>query len=651
MFFITMNRKKFKYFYLIIDKIMYCKIFNIITISFVIILISITFSKSYSQDSNCIYNETDWDGDGIPNVWETRGIDINNDSVIDYGLSSFNVSPLHKDLFLEIDYMKHHGIFGGVLERIQQAFKESGVCNPGEEPDGINLHIQYDQEIPHQSFIPTYSFVGSDYVRTWKGFDDLKNKYFGTKDEKDDNPNVNNTLLAKSKIFHYVIFAHAIDSIDNAMSGLSRGIPGMDLIVSLGNWKSGGANVIGHYNGNTNHQAGTIMHELGHNLGLGHGGSDGINCKPNYLSIMSYLRQMPVKLPPAFYKLDYSRIELNPLNESSLDETKGVNPRIPMDIPDVLIIGNNFNFVKYPIDWNYNGRMESRIAQDINLFPTIGDCAKNTPGQFLKGYDDWDNLIFITNQSNFGTSGSGTLERLSTENGILEEVEELTYDDVKGMIEITLESVNNTTNTLAPSTTLGEELNSEVMDMIETKLESVNNTTINMIAPESIPVKDFYTENILGDSLSIDAEGGDFATGGEGSTDDNLLDSSSSSSVSEPLSSITTEDNLISLFDEPFNEDIVSSLNSSSFIDKVKSPNYDIDYNKTINNLESLKTTFDSSLGGLAEDDLITDPIDQRNVYSEIDSAIDILKANSCLEDNCVVLEKHPNKTLVFSAD
>ena len=111
------------------------------------------------------------------------------------------------------------------------------------------------------------------------------------------------------------------------------------------------------------------------------------------------------------------------------------------------------------------------------------------------------------------------------------------------------------------------------------------------------------------------------------------------------------QNNLISLFDEPFNEETISSLNSSSFIDKVKSPNYDIDYNKTINNLESLKTTFDSSLGGLAEDDLITDPIDQRNVYSEIDSAIDILKANSCLEDNCVILEKHPNKTLVFSAD
>ena len=625
---------------------MYYNILSAIIISFVIILISITFSKSYSQDLDCIYNETDWDGDGIPNVWETRGIDINNDSVIDYGLSSYNVSPLRKDLFLEIDFMKHHDIFEGVRERIIQAFKDSGVCNPGEEPDGINLHIQYDQEIPHQPFIPTYSFVGSDYVQTWKGFDDLKNKYFGTKDEKDDNPNVNNTLLAKSKIFHYVIFAHAVDFVGNTMSGLSHGMPSMDFIVSLGNWKSGGANVIGHYNGNANHQAGTLMHEFGHNLGLDHGGGDGINCKPNYLSIMNYLRQMPVILPPAFYKLDYSRIELNPLNESSLDETKGITTKIPLEIPDVLIYGtygNQFNFVKRAIDWNYNNNFEFNIPQDINLFHGIDACAKNTPGQFLKGYDDWDNLIFITNQSKFGTSGSGTLAGLSTDNGILEE--ELTYDDVMGMIETKLESVSNTTNTLAPSRTLGEELNSEVMNMIETKLESVSNTT-NTLAPESIPIKDFYTKSILGDSLSIDTDGS--------ADDDKVVDSSSS--VSKTLSPITKEDNLISLFDEsfneyivsPFNKYIVSSLNSSSFIDKIKSHNYDIDYNETINNLESLKTTFDSSLGGLAEDDLITDPIVQRNVYSEIDSAIDILKANSCLEDNCVVLEKHPNETLVY---
>ena len=589
------------------------KLSSTIIILFVIISLSITLSKSYSQDSDCIYNENDWDGDGIPNDWEqTKVIDINNDGTPDYGLSSFNVSPLHKDLFLEIDYMENHEVFEGVLERLQQAFKESDVCNPGNEPDGINLHIQYNQQIPHQPVIQTYSFVGSDYVRTWKGFDDLKKKYFGTNEEKANNPNVNNTLLAKSKIFHYVIFAHAIDNIDNTMSGLSRGIPGMDFIISLGNWKSGGANVIGHFNGNSNHQAGTLMHEFGHNLGLGHGGGDGINCKPNYLSIMNYLRQMPVILPPAFYKLDYSRMELNPLNESSLNEIKGVTTRIPLDISDVLIIGNqyNFNFVKRSIDWNYNGRFEAGIPQDINLFLNIPGCDKNTPGQFLQGHDDWNHLILTANQSNFGTSGIDTLDLLSLENETLGE-KELTYEDIVKMIETKLESTTNTTNTLTPSTTLGEELHPQVMNMIETKLENVTNT-IDILVPESISVRDFYTESILGDSLSIDSD----------NDNTNISLMNSASQLSKPLSPLTSEDNLIrnnllSLFDEPIKENLSSSLTSSSILNKIKSNNYDIDYNKTITNLESLKSTFDSSLGGLAEDDLITDPIDQRNIYSE----------------------------------
>jgi len=645
---------------------------NTLIILCVIISLSAVLPKSYSQDSDCISNPNDWDGDGIPNDWENRGIDINSDGIIDYGLASFNVSPLHKDLFLEIDYMKNHGIFEGVLEKIQQAFKDSDVCNPDHTP-GIKLHIQYDQEIPHQPVIQTYSFVGSDYLRTWKGFDDLKKKYFGTNQEKDDNPNVNNTLLAKSKIFHYVIFAHAIDNIDNSVSGLSRGIPGIDFIVSIGNLKSGGAKVIGHYNGMDNHQAGTLMHEFGHNLGLGHGGGDAINCKPNYLSIMNYLRQMPVILPPAYYKLDYSRMELSPLNESSLDELKGVTASIPIDVPDPLIIGNafNFNFVKHAIDWDYNGRFEARIPQDINLFSKIDACAKNTPGQFLEGYDDWDNLIFIPNESGLGPRENGTLSVHSIENDTMGE-KELAYEDIMVLQVSSLESIRNTTITLAPNTTLGDELNREIIGRIETSLGSISNTT-NMLSPESITVKDFYNESILGDSISIEANtssnhnnlpnssslfSGSLLPSSSifsgaiipvSSNHNNLPNSSSLFSVG--LSQDTTKGNLISLFDEPFKENTVSSLNSSLYMDKIESNSYEINYNKTITNLESLKTTLDSSLGGLAEDDLITDPVDQRNLYSGIDNVIEVLKANSCSGDNCVVLEKNPNETLLFSAD
>src|SRR6185369_4859250 len=38
-------------------------------------------------------------------------------------------------------------------------------------------------------------------------------------------------------------------------------------------------------------EAGIVMHELGHNLGLRHGGFEDTNYKPNYLSVMNYAFQ------------------------------------------------------------------------------------------------------------------------------------------------------------------------------------------------------------------------------------------------------------------------------------------------------------------------------------------------------------------------
>ena len=64
------------------------------------------------------------------------------------------------------------------------------------------------------------------------------------------------------------------------------------------------------------------MHELGHNLGLRHGGGDNVNCKPNYYSVMSYSRQLPDFLSPR--PLDYSRGAQPTLNESALSEGGGV---------------------------------------------------------------------------------------------------------------------------------------------------------------------------------------------------------------------------------------------------------------------------------------------------------------------------------------
>jgi hypothetical protein len=106
-------------------------------------------------------------------------------------------------------------------------------------------------------------------------------------------------------------------------SGMSD-VGGEDSLITLGLWGGDGQTVPV--------QAGTFMHELGHTLGLTHGGfyydtpnsyipTVEPNCKPNFQSVMSYFFQVDLLdngVP------DYSEQELSPLNENSLLGVPGV---------------------------------------------------------------------------------------------------------------------------------------------------------------------------------------------------------------------------------------------------------------------------------------------------------------------------------------
>ena len=93
---------------------------------------------------------------------------------------------------------------------------------------------------------------------------------------------------------------------------------GGDVIVTLGRWDD--------FTGTEFMQASTLMHELGHNLALRHGGTaTEPNCKPNYQSIMSYLFQVRGLLDPTGVPhVNYSDRTLPSLNESSLSESAGL---------------------------------------------------------------------------------------------------------------------------------------------------------------------------------------------------------------------------------------------------------------------------------------------------------------------------------------
>jgi hypothetical protein len=136
-------------------------------------------------------------------------------------------------------------------------------------------------------------------------------------------------------------------------------------------------------------QASTFMHELGHNLGLDHGGADAVNCKPNYASVMNYSSSHPGM--GSTYRLDYSRAALATLDEAALDEAA----------PIAADAGLRAAFGPAPIvieplagahDYNRDGRRDAGlVAADLNNLGTSGCTGAGT---VLTGHDDWSDLRY-----------------------------------------------------------------------------------------------------------------------------------------------------------------------------------------------------------------------------------------------------------------
>lgn len=398
----------------------------------------------------------DVDGDALCDSWETNGIrDVNNNMLLD--LPAMGADPSVKDIFIEVDYMESsdghtHQPSDVAMEFVIRAFFNAPVaappvtCTPGDPKNcnGIRLHIDNGQTsiMDPQAVDPVQGTVWGTLSESTKLAHTIN---FGTnrgagsacttdnaigelEDIKLGSTNgVLNFRPERTPVFHYVIFAH------NNCSGGSGGFTPIyiggatshDSVLTLSRSPAPNTTI------DIWDQAGTFMHEVGHQLGLNHGGgaTDKVNWKPNYLSIMNYSfqkRGLPINSahpehPGASYPgviegyFDFSSFEPNEiavLDENMLDENTGL--QISPANPALAGFGTYYycfvdiespvDDITLPIDWNCNnGAPETGVIDDINIGLSVDTTGNGKTT--LQSHNDWANLVYSGNA--IGAAGLG----------------------------------------------------------------------------------------------------------------------------------------------------------------------------------------------------------------------------------------------------
>lgn len=222
------------------------------------------------QLANTVAN-FDSDNDGLLDVWETGGYTAPSGAVID--LAALGCDPLRKDVLVEVDWIAAAAPNNTIWATIENVFANAPVLNP-DGSQGISIHIDRGQG---------GAFTGGGNILA-----DHTTMDFGA----NATPGYVDFFTYKAasfnadrlNIFHYGIFGRARP---NGSSGRGE-IFGNDFIVTFVNFGVWGTDIA---------EVGTFVHELGHNVGLRHGGIDNgaadanETFKPNQESTMNYRYQ------------------------------------------------------------------------------------------------------------------------------------------------------------------------------------------------------------------------------------------------------------------------------------------------------------------------------------------------------------------------
>lgn len=379
-----------------------------------------SFSHLTAFSPTGVTDVRDTDGDSFPDRWEQAGggVDTDGDGLPDLALADYGATPDKKDVFVQVGWTRTrtcaflsflcsdrtHRPSLPALRDVQTAFAAQG----------IRLHIDAGPD----------SLMNPDTGATWgalsqvsgavaaptpiAGYDpaaqrfDWTASFDGYKDQL--------MQASRRRIFHFALYVGQHQDQRRSASGEARPTltsgygAGADFLIS-GDVEAFGTRM------DRLEEAGTFMHELGHNLGLSHGGSnaDALNAyKPNYPSVMNYLWQMiGVPKNDAVHLLDYSEGTLEPVNGAQLDEAAGLGPDAAAgNVGTSWFCPDNTQHAVVPsvrdVDWNCSANPAAPVHA---IYPSYG---------VMTDQNDWQALVFDGNGA-LGGSGDASVAAPSSE--------------------------------------------------------------------------------------------------------------------------------------------------------------------------------------------------------------------------------------------
>lgn len=360
--------------------------------------------------------DTDRDGDGIRDAWERPGavVDTDGDGRAELNLSAMGAGPDKADVFVQIgastfDCEKlgrcaSNDVAGSIwapsaeaVRKVQRQFLKRG----------IRLHVdggpQFVMNPETGEQWGTRSAIGPPVRAELLGLPESREQLLDTRPLEALRP-VLFPASDRRGVFHGAVTVASMRA--RGAGGIAE-LPGSWSILGISALDKDGARQRLQPLG----EAATFMHELGHNLGLQHGGDDELNHKPNYPSVMNYLYSafgVPAAAMPRYTEasLTYSDGELNTIDERALSE---LDPLRPEPLASRLLInwrcpetGRRHGLVLATAwhDWNCD-----EVSQYL---PNPVDVNGDGELQRLHDHDDWSNLQLPFPRGSLVGAGSTT---------------------------------------------------------------------------------------------------------------------------------------------------------------------------------------------------------------------------------------------------